>query len=98
MKTLRAINIFGLFIFSIVKVNSQSSLIPTYEIGVHAGAFIYQGDLTPNELGAFNTMKPGFCISATRNINSVYGLRFQFMRGNLKADDAKYDVPAWRQQ
>lgn len=98
MKTLRAISALCLFVFSFLNIKAQSSLIPKYEIGIHAGAFIYQGDLTPNELGAFNTMKPGFGISATRNINSLYAVRLQLLRGSLKADDAKYDNPAWRQQ
>jgi len=98
MKTLRAISASCLFVFCFLNVNSQSSLIPKYEIAVHVGSFIYQGDLTPNDFGAFNTMKPGFGISATRNINSLYAVRFQLLRGSLKGDDAKYDNPAWRQQ
>ena len=98
MKTLRAIPALCLFVFAFLNVNSQSSLIPKYEIAVHVGSFIYQGDLTPNELGAFNTMKPGFGISGTRNINSQYAVRLQLLRGWLKGDDAKYDNPAWRQQ
>ena len=98
MKTLRAIAALCSFVFSLASANSQSSLIPKYEIGVHAGSFIYQGDLTPNDLGAFNTMKPGFGISATRNINSFYAVRLQLLRGALKGDDAKYNNPAWRQQ
>jgi hypothetical protein len=98
MKTLRALSAMCLFAFSFLDTNSQSSLIPKYEIGIHAGSFIYQGDLTPNDLGAFNTMKPGFGFSATRNINSRYAVRFQLLRGALQGDDAKYDNPAWRQQ
>jgi len=98
MKTLRAFPALCLFVFSFLNASSQSALIPKYEIGVHLGSFIYQGDLTPNELGAFNTMKPGFGISATRNINSLYAVRLQLLRGALKGDDAKYENPAWRQQ
>ncbi|HEX3167586.1 MAG TPA: DUF6089 family protein [Chitinophagaceae bacterium] len=98
MKTLRAFLALCLFVFTFLNTKSQSLLIPKYEIGVHLGTFIYQGDLTPNDLGAFNTMKPGFGISATRNINSLYAIRFQFLRGSLKGDDATYDNPAWRQQ
>lgn len=98
MKTFRVVYILCLLFSSILKVNGQSTLIPKYEIGVHLGAFIYQGDLTPYDLGAFNTMKPGFGFSATRNINSLYAVRFQIMRGWLKGDDAEYEIPAWRQQ
>ena len=98
MKTLRAFSALCLFIFTFFIANSQSSLIPKYEIGVHLGTFIYQGDLTPNDLGAFNTMKPGFGVSGTRNLNSHYAVRFQLLHGWLKGDDATYENPAWRQQ
>ena len=98
MKTFRAVVGLCLFVFTFSSAKSQSSLIPRYEIGIHAGTFIYQGDLTPNDFGAFNTMKPGFGISATRNINSRYAIRFQLLRGSLKGDDAKYENPDWRQQ
>lgn len=98
MKTLRVFSALCLFAFSFLTANSQSSLIPKYEIGVHLGTFIYQGDLTPNDLGAFNTMKPGFGISGTRNLNSRYAVRLQLLQGWLKGDDAKYENPAWRQQ
>ena len=83
MKTLRAFSALCLFVFIFSNANSQLSLIPKYEMGVHIGTFIYQGDLTPYDLGTLNTMKPGFGISATRNINSLYAIRFQLLRGSL---------------
>jgi hypothetical protein len=43
-------------------------------------------------------MKPGFGISATRNINSLYAIRFQLSAWVIKGDDATYEDPAWRQQ
>jgi len=98
MKTFRAFPALCLFTFTFFNVNAQSNLIPKYELGIHAGGFIYQGDLTPNALGQFNTMKPGFGISATRNINSLYAVRLQLLGGSLKGDDSKYEHPAWRQQ
>jgi len=98
MKTLRAIITPCLFILFCLGGNGQSELIPGYELAFHIGSFIYQGDLTPNDYGAFNTMKPGLGISATKNINSLYALRFQLLRGSLKGDDAKYENPSWRQQ
>jgi hypothetical protein len=98
MKTLRAFSAFCWFLLPFTFAKSQSSLIPKYEVGIHAGVFVYQGDLTPNQLGAFNTMKPGFGISGTRNLSRSLALRLQLMRGRLKGDDGKYKVPAWRQQ
>jgi hypothetical protein len=98
MKTLPAVSALCLCSLIFLNGNCQSALIPRYELGLHIGTFIYQGDLTPNDYGAFNTMKPGFAISATRNLNSLYAIRFQLLRGNLKGDDSRYENPDWRQQ
>lgn len=98
MKILRAVSVLCLSFLIFLKGKAQSELIPRYELGLHLGTLIYQGDLTPNDYGAFNTMQPGFAISATRNLNSHYAVRFQLLRGSLKADDSKYENPDWRQQ
>ena len=98
MKTLRAISVSFVFILIFLSGKSQSEFFPRYELGFHLGTFIYQGDLTPNDYGAFNTMKLGFAISATRNLNDLYAIRFQLLRGALKGDDSKYEDPDWRQQ
>ena len=98
MKTLRGFSILCLLVFSFFNASSQSSLIPKYEVGILGGTFIYQGDLTPNDIGSFNTMKPGLGIFGSRNLNSVVAFRMQLLRGSLKGDDSKYENPAWRQQ
>lgn len=98
MKTLRAISVSFLFLLIFISGKSQSEFFPRYELGLHLGTFIYQGDLTPHDYGAFNTMKPGFAITATRNLSPAYAIRFQLLRGALKGDDSKYENPAWRQQ
>jgi len=96
MKTI--LLIFVTFHFCTSIISGQTALIPKYEIGVNAGAIIYQGDLTPYALGSLNTMKPVFGFYGTRNLNSRHAIRLQIMRGWLKGDDAKYDIPSWRQQ
>ena len=98
MKTLRAIGVLVLLNLFFLNGKSQSGLFPRYELGFHLGTFIYQGDLTPMDYGALNTMKPGFAISATRNLDARYAIRFQLLRGSLKGDDSKYNTPEWRQQ
>src|ERR1044071_2406153 len=96
MKTLRAISVS--FLFMLLFLTGKGQLFPRYELGFHLGTFIYQGDLTPYDYGAFNTMKPGFAISATRNLSGIYAIRFQLLHGSLKGDDSKYENPDWRQQ
>jgi hypothetical protein len=98
MKTFGAIKALCFFLLIFSNANGQSSFIPKYEIGILGGAFIYQGDLTPNDFGAFNTMKPGFGIFASRTLNSALAFRLQLLRGKLKGDDSKYENPEWRQQ
>src|SRR5215212_1952240 len=98
MKTLRAILALCSFAFSFLSANSQSSFIPKYEVGILGGTFVYQGDLTPNDFGALNTMRAGLGIYGSRNLNRMLAFRIQLLRGKLKGDDSKYETPSWRQQ
>lgn len=69
-----------------------------YEVGFNAGTFIYQGDLTPQQLGSFKTVKPGIGISGTRILTPAFAVRLNLNFGKLKGDDARYDDPAYRKQ
>lgn len=85
-------------LYSILAAEAQSILIPRYEITLHGGGFVYQGDLTPAQPGSFRTIKPGFGISATCISDSRQAFRLQLFCGWLKGDESKYEGPAWRQQ
>jgi hypothetical protein len=80
-----------------ISLNAQFDF-SKFEIGVHAGAFIYQGDLTPSRLGSYKTLKPGLSISVNKLISPVFSLRTNLSFGKLKGDDAKYSTPEYRQQ
>ena len=71
---------------------------PKFEIGVSAGAFVYQGDLTPSQLGSYKTLKPEINFFFNRIISPLFSLRTSLVIGELKGDDAKYAMPAYRQQ
>lgn len=71
---------------------------PKYEIGVHVGALVYQGDLTPSSPGSFKTMKPAIGLSASRLLNPWFSVRANLVWGKLAGDDAAYASPAWRRQ
>jgi len=73
-------------------------IVPKYQIGMGAGAFVYQGDLTPERLGAYKTLKPSFNFYLNRIISPLIMARTQLALGGLKGDDAKYATPEYRQQ
>src|ERR1043166_5948997 len=72
--------------------------VPKFEVGLNAGVFVYQGDLTPSQLGSYKTLKPGLNVFLNRIISPVFSLRTKLAIGGLKGDDAKYPTPAYRQQ
>jgi hypothetical protein len=85
-----------LFIFLSLFVNAQKKS-SKYEVGAAIGAFIYQGDLTPQRLGSYKTLRPGLMLHGTRIINSNYAIRLNFSIASLRGDDGKYNTPAYRQ-
>jgi opacity protein-like surface antigen len=69
-----------------------------YEVGINAGTFIYQGDLSPSTYGSFKT--PGLVvgISGSQQINNNLAVRLDLNIGRLNGNEAKYKEPEWRQQ
>ena len=80
-----------------IYVYSQVNL-SKYELGLSAGVFVYQGDLTPEKLGAYKTMKPQLALHIYRKISPSFSMRLNINRGSLYGNDAKYANPGWRQQ
>jgi Domain of unknown function (DUF6089) len=72
--------------------------VPKYQLGISAGVLVYQGDLTPEQLGSYKTMKPAVQLFISRLISPSFAIRGNLMIGSLKGDDAKYDRPEFRQQ
>lgn len=69
-----------------------------YELGVHIGQYVYQGDLTPSSLGAFRSGGNAFGITVMRTLKSGFSLRASFDHGSFGANDALYSSPAYRQE
>src|SRR3954468_6948440 len=69
-----------------------------WQIGVNGGIMVYQGDLTPSDLGSYKTMKPTFGAYISRVLSPSLLLRTNLAVGKLYGDDAKYSSPAWRQE
>lgn len=69
-----------------------------YEAGIGAGAFIYQGDLTPSDVGSYQAIAPNIGFFAGRILNRSFAVRANFTFGKLKGNDALYEKPAYRKQ
>lgn len=69
-----------------------------YEAGLSGGSFIYQGDLTPSDVGSYQTMMPNIGFFAARILNRSFSLRANFTFGRLKGNDALYEKPEYRRQ
>src|SRR6185295_7593793 len=62
------------------------------------GIFVYQGDLTPSDVGSYNTVKPTFGLYVSRVLNPSLLLRTNLALGKLYGNDGKYNSPEWRKQ
>ncbi len=71
---------------------------PKYEAGINLGFLVYQGDLTPEQLGSFKTQKLSLGLHLSKILNASFSARANLAFGKLKGDDAKYSIPEFRQQ
>jgi hypothetical protein len=75
-----------------------TSNVPKFEIGASLAAFVYQGDLTPSDIGSYKTIKPAVGLYVSRVLNSSFLLRTNIAIGKLYGNDAEYNSPSWRKE
>ncbi len=85
---------FGFLVFcSIATAQKNNS---KFEVGAALSSFIYQGDLTPNNIGSYQTIRWGINIQGSILLNNYILIRTNLAMGGLKGDDAKYSTPEFR--
>jgi hypothetical protein len=72
--------------------------IAKLELGADLTTFIYQGDLTPQKLGSFKTMKLGLGIYGNYKLSDIFSLKTNLAFGRLKGDESLFSKPPYRQQ
>jgi OOP family OmpA-OmpF porin len=87
----------SVLLFALFANSTQAQFYNDMSIGVNAGAYIYQGDLTPQQLGSFKTPSFGLGIAIKKQINYFLSARFNMAFTKLKGDESKYNSPDWRQ-
>lgn len=85
-------------VFISFSLESNAQFYKDMSVGLNGGIYIYQGDLTPQALGSFRTMQPGFSFFAKKPINHFLAARLHFSFARLKGDDSRYSKPEYRQQ
>jgi hypothetical protein len=84
-------------LMQILTASAQTGNVPKYEIGASLAAFLYQGDLTPDDIGSLRTLRPGINIHGSRIMSASFLLRTNLAITGLKGNDALYDQPEYRQ-
>lgn len=86
-----------LFLYGNGETYAQINL-SKYEVGLTAGIFVYQGDLTPSQFGSYRTLRPTVNLFVNRILSPSLSLRTSLFYGGLNGNDAAYKKPEWRQQ
>lgn len=94
VKTICPVAFVSFLLFQPGSVTAQTY---QYELGLNLGAYVYQGDLSPQRLGSFKTIRPGIGISFGKPLSNTFSVRGIFNLASLKGDEAKYNDPAYRQ-
>ena len=87
-----------ILIYNFFQSTHAQDLNRPYEFGFAAGISVYQGDLTPNPLGSFETMQFAINLHAGKVLNRFFIVRANFIYSRLRGDDKIYDHPEYRQQ
>ncbi|MBC7934891.1 MAG: outer membrane beta-barrel protein [Rhizobacter sp.] len=93
-KTISPVALLSIFL---LHTNSADAQNYKYELGLNLGAYVYQGDLSPQRLGSFKTIRPGIGISFGKPLSNTFSVRGIFNLASLKGNEAKYSDPEYRQ-
>jgi hypothetical protein len=90
--------VLTILVFIVIATSeSEAQFIPSkWELGLNLGTLIYQGDLSANNLGYINNLKPSIGVWAAKSIDDYFSIRFGLLRGDVGADESTYANPEWR--
>jgi len=97
-RSIKRIWLTGLLISFLIPKGFTQKNPPVLEIGAGLAGFVYQGDLTPNDLGSFRNIRPGLVLSAGRVFSGSFIIRVNASFGGLRGDETKYDNPEFRKE
>ncbi|MCB0710297.1 MAG: hypothetical protein KDC15_13005, partial [Chitinophagaceae bacterium] len=77
---------------------SHAQFYKDMSIGLNGGAYIYQGDLSPQRFGSFKTIQPGISVFVKKPINHFLAARVHISLARLVGDESRYSIPEYRKQ
>ncbi|MGB4844913.1 MAG: DUF6089 family protein [Ferruginibacter sp.] len=98
MKALRKTSVIVLLSLFFIVNKSAAQFYKDMSVGLNGGAYIYQGDLTPERFGSSKTIQPGFSVFVKKPINHFLAARIHMSFARLKGDESRYSKPDYRQQ
>jgi hypothetical protein len=97
MKAFTTINIFTACLVISVYATAQLKSSP-YEVGIQIGTGLYAGDLAPTLLSPYKSPGIFLGVSGSKKLSDVLALEAGISFGKVKANDAYYSNPEYRQQ
>ncbi len=89
---------FLLLIFCFCQNAHAQPDLSKWKLGLNAGMYIYQGDLTPSFAGSYRSPRYGISVNVVRLLSTSFSIRANLAIAGLAGADALYNDPAWRQQ
>ena len=74
-KSIQHLLLISLLLLGTMRFSYAQPDLSHWQIGVNAGTFIYQGDLSPSRLGSYKTMKPDLGIYVSRILSPAIAVQ-----------------------
>ena len=88
---LKTTTAFLLILILFTGLHVKAQFYKNMSLGLNAGAYVYQGDLSPGRYGSLKTIKPGISIFVKKPINKFVAARLYMSFASLLGDESLYE-------
>ncbi|HLA57798.1 MAG TPA: hypothetical protein VK622_03515, partial [Puia sp.] len=79
------------FVITLATQKTLAQFTPSkWEIGVNAGALIYQGDLSESSFGYTKCLRPSVELWVSKSLDDYFSIRANLFQSSLGADESTY--------
>ncbi|HEY2350436.1 MAG TPA: DUF6089 family protein [Puia sp.] len=85
------------FVISMAVQKTLAQFTPSkWEVGINAGALVYQGDLSESPFGYTKSVNPSVEVWVSKSLDAYFSIRANLLQSSLGADESTYAAPEWR--